>query len=156
MRFKMTTKNFQAMRQVASGQEMELENMAHVCCLLLQLRSRRVLPYTVIIPFSRSFTAGKASRFQLESAHEISWHVRTACQRTVIHQSFSFGQTCQNWSIEYPWYPASIQKDCDCYDNFLMNLVTSDHPVSQDPTPLQLFVHKLFYVSVDTICWLPK
>ena len=32
-------------KQCASwrGQEMELENMAHVCCLL-QLRSRRVLP----------------------------------------------------------------------------------------------------------------
>ena len=63
---------FQAMCQLAPEQEMELENMAHVCCLLLQLRSRRVLPYADIIPFSRAFTSGKASHFQLESAREIS------------------------------------------------------------------------------------
>ena len=79
---------------------MELENMAHVCCLLLQLRSRRVLPYAAIIPFSQAFTSGKASHFQLESAREISCNVRAACECTVIHQSFLLGQTCQNSSME--------------------------------------------------------
>ena len=98
--------------------------MAHVCCLLLQLRSRRVLPYAAIIPFSRAFAAGKASHFQLESAREIRWHVRTACECTVIHYNHSHWVKHVKLIYGISVVSRKHPEDSDWYENFLMDLVT--------------------------------